>query len=210
MTAAAAAPRQPARLWGALAVAFYAVHASTHLARGHPEELLWACHLGSLLVGVGILLRSPRLNAVGFLWLCVGNFLWLLDLATGAALLPTSLLTHLGGLLVGGWGLLYFGMPRHSAWLALLGFVLLQQSCRWATPAAANVNVAHRVWAGWEEAFPSYLAYQVLLLSLGAAGFLVLEWAVRRALAPRGFLSAYVDDRVCTAPTGRNRKVGGL
>lgn len=182
MTAAASEPSAPSRVWGALAVACYLVHACTHLLAGHPEEVLWACHLGSLLVGIGILTGWPLLNAVGFLWLCVGDAMWALDLASGAALMPTSLLTHLGGLSIGLWGLSRFGMPRHSAWLAILGFAGLQQLCRWVTPAASNVNLAHDVWAGWEEAFPSYLAYEAMLLAFGLAAFLLIEWAARRTL----------------------------
>lgn len=76
------------RAWGAAACAFYATHGSFHVLRGHPEDLLWACHLGALGVGVGLLLRKPALNAIGFLWLCVGTVLWGVDLAEAVSSFP--------------------------------------------------------------------------------------------------------------------------
>jgi len=172
----------PARAWGGLALAFYAIHASHHVLRGHPEDLLWACHLGAVCVGAGLLARLPAVNAVGFLWLAVGDALWLLELAGGGELIPTSLLTHVGGLAVGALGLARFGMPRHSWWRAILAFLALQQLCRFVTPAAANINVAHAVWSGWEDVFPGYVGYQIVLLAIGAAGFFAVEWVSRRVL----------------------------
>lgn len=179
-----------ARSWGALACGFYAVHAGIHLARGHPEELLWACHLGALWVGIGLLLRQPALHAIGFLWLCVGTVLWGIGLAGGSEFVPTSLLTHVGGLFVGGLAVWTLGMPRHSWWRALLAFLVLQQTCRWLTPAAANLNLAHAVWPGWETLFPSYLGYQVILLCIAGASFALIESLTRRFTAPSAGLGA--------------------
>ncbi len=171
--------------WGALALAFYAIHGGQHLLRGHPEDLLWACHLGAVLVGLGILARSATLNAVGFLWLCMGTTLWALDLAAGGQFIPTSLLTHVGGLAVGGVGVARLGMPRNAWWKAILAFLLLQQLSRWLTPAETNVNLAFRVASGWEDVFPSHLAYLALLVGIGAVAFLTIERAARRLLEAR-------------------------
>jgi hypothetical protein len=139
-----------------LALALYAVHAAYHLRDGHPEHLLWACHLAAVFVGVGLLRASPRLNAIGFLWLVIGNALWLLDLAGGGEFIPTSRGTHVGGLALSLIALARLGMPRHAWWQAAAVFLLLQQLTRWLSPAGANVNVAFRVWDGWEGHFPSY------------------------------------------------------
>jgi hypothetical protein len=186
---AAAEPRPPARAWGVLALAFYAVHATTHLQRGHPEDLLWACHLGVVCVGAGLLGRWATANAIGFLWLCLGDVLWLVDLAAGGEFIPTSMLTHLGGLALAAYGVVKLGMPRHSWWKAILAFLVLQQICRWATPPEANVNVAFAVWRGWEELFPSYLPYLLMLMAITAAGFALLEHLARRLL-PRARVGA--------------------
>jgi hypothetical protein len=178
--ASASGRAAPARAWAALALAFYAVHAGHHLSRGHPEHLLWMCHLGVLIVGAGFALRSPALNAIGFAWLCIGDLLWLLELAGGGEFLPTSLLTHVGGLALGAFGVARFGMPRDVWWRAALAFAALQLFCRFVTPPAANVNVAHAVWSGFESVFPSYPVYAALLLAGLAAGFLAVETLGRR------------------------------
>jgi hypothetical protein len=172
----------PSRAWGALALAFYAIHAGHHLLRGQPENLLWACHLGAVCVGVGLLARLPAVNAVGFLWIATGDVLWLVDLVSGGEFIPTSLFTHGGGLALGALGLVRLGMPRHTWWRAVLAFLVLQQLSRFATPPQANVNLAHAVWPGWERIFPSTAAYQIALLAIGAAACFSVEWISRRAL----------------------------
>jgi hypothetical protein len=185
VTCAAPGAAAPHRAWGALGVSGYAVHAGYHLWQGRPEDLLWACHLGALGVGVGLLLRSPAVNAVGFLWLCVGNVLWCIDLAGGGEFFATSLLTHVLGWLLGGFGIARLGLPRRSWARALLAFLALQQLCRFTTPPVANINLAHAVWPGWEAAFASYWGYQALLLAIGAAAFLLVESGARRLLSSR-------------------------
>lgn len=166
--------------WGVLAIAFYAVHAGVHLREHHPEDLLWACHVATVLVGLGLIFRSAVLNAVGFVWLVMGNAMWLLDLAGGGAFLPTSLLTHVGGLALSIVGLRAFGFPRHVWWKSVLAFLALQEVCRWITPAAANVNVAFAVWSGWERSFPSYIWYAVMLDIVGLGAALTIERITRR------------------------------
>jgi hypothetical protein len=165
---------------GGLALVFYLVHAAGHVTAGQPSEAFWACHLGALLVGVGLLTVHPLPCAVGFLWLCVGDGFWALDLATGGELIPTSLLTHVGGLVIGGVGVLRMGMPRHAALVAIGLFFALQIASRALTDPATNLNLAHSVWAGWEGVFPSYPVYELMLLSIGFASFRALEWLARR------------------------------
>jgi hypothetical protein len=178
----AAASRRRPRL-GGLALAFYAIHASTHLRLGQPEHLLWACHLAVVLVAGGLLSGSPTWNAIGLSWILVGDALWLLDLASGAELLPTSPLTHVGGLVLAVIGVRSLGMPKGVWWQAALLLAALQLATRLLTPAEANVNVAFRVWSGWEEVFPSYRRYLASSYAILLAVFLVIERATRRLLA---------------------------
>jgi hypothetical protein len=168
------------RACGLLALAFYAVHAGTHLCHRQPEHIIWSCHVATVLVGFGFILGSPTLNAIGFLWLLIGNAAWLIDLYNGAALIPTSLLPHVGGFCLSILGLHRFGMPRHVWWKAIVGLLLLQQLSRLVTPMAANVNIAFGVWAGWETMFPSYLWFEVITFGTMLAIFCVTEAVVRR------------------------------
>jgi hypothetical protein len=151
--------------------------------RGHPEDLAWACHLGTLLVAVGFVLRARIANAIGFFWLVLGNVCWTMDLATGGEFLPTSTLTHGVGLALAIVGLRAFGLPRGAWWQAMVAFVALQQLTRWTTPSNANVNVAFRVWTGWEGTFPSYPTYMAMLWAVGLATFFVVSVVARRLLA---------------------------
>jgi hypothetical protein len=168
---------------GLLALAFYAVHTVHHLRHHQPENALWACHLASVLVGAGLVFRSPSANAIGFLWLVLGVPLWLTDLAGGAPFLATSLLTHVGGFVLALYGLALLGMPEHAWWKAIVAFVALQQVTRVLTPPAANVNLAFAVWPGWEGRFASYRSYEAMLVAAGLVGFFVVERVTRRAAA---------------------------
>jgi hypothetical protein len=48
---------------GLAALGCYAIHAGFHVINGRPEEVLWMCHLGAALVGVGLLSSSRRTSA---------------------------------------------------------------------------------------------------------------------------------------------------
>ncbi|MFL6245800.1 MAG: hypothetical protein ACJ74H_07225 [Thermoanaerobaculia bacterium] len=165
------------RIAGILPIVFYAIHAAVHLHRGQPYDLLWGCHIAVLLVGFGWILRNPTLNAIGFLWSCVGLPLWILDVATGGTFLPTSTLTHVGAFAFGYIGVRKLGMPRYASIKALASFVMLWTVCRVVTPPAANINLAVRVHDGWEPYFSSYALYFAMLLVIAAAIFSIVERA---------------------------------
>ena len=171
---------------GLLAIAFYAIHGMHHLTRGFPANLLWCCHLGALLVGLGLLSRRPTIHGVGLCWLAVGTPMWLIGLALGGNFVPTSLLTHLGGLAIGLWGARRLGMPRGVWWKAAAGMVLLHFVTRPFNPAGKNVNFAGGVWNGLEGWIPSAQVFLVLVLILCSAFFLLLERAlpVRPSVGP--------------------------
>ncbi len=167
---------------GLLALAFYAVHGAVHVREGHAEDALWACHVAAALVGVGLLGGWAALVAVGVIWLMVGEPLWVFDVATGSALQPTSLLTHVGGLIVGLIGLRHLGVPAGVWWKALLALAALQQVCRWVTPPEANVNVAFSVYPWMRPYFASYWRYCAAMLPLFGLLFFLSEVVLRKLL----------------------------
>ena len=172
------------RAAGMAALAGYGVHAGERVHAGAPEDLLWACNVGVVLIGLGLLGHDRRAGAlslaIGMCWLCFGTPLWLLAIGAGEPLIPSSALTHLGGPAVGLYGARHVDLPvgawRTATW-ALLG---LQGLCRLVTPAGANVNLVFAVSSGWEELFPSHALYFVMLTALGAATFRLCEAALRR------------------------------
>jgi hypothetical protein len=165
------------RALGLVALLCYAIHGAVHLSRGAPYNLLWSCHIAALLVGFGLLLRNPTLNAIGFLFSCLGLPLWLIDLATGGEFIVTSPLTHLGAFVLGFIGVRKLGMPRGAAVKALAALAGLWAICRVVTPPAANVNLAFRVHHGWEAYFPSFALYSAMLLVIAGTIFFGVERA---------------------------------
>lgn len=167
--------------WAAFAAfGCYAAHAAVHLARGEPYDLFWGCHIAVVLVGAGLLAGHATLNAVGLLWACFGMPIWLLYSFTGGEFMPTALLTHAGGLVLGAIGVHRLGMPRGAWWKALAAYLALWTLTRAFTPADANINLAFRVYPGWENRFSSYPIYFTTLLISGAATFAVAEQVFRR------------------------------
>ena len=166
--------------YGLAALGCYAIHAAFHLLHGRPEELLWACHFGAALVGVGLLSSSAATNGIGSLFLLMGTPLWLLDLAGGGEFYPTSCFTHLGGLAIGLYGARRLGVPSGTWWKAVVGLVALILVCRLLTPPRANINVAFSIYAGWERIFPNHAVYLMTMICLAMGYFLVCEYVLRR------------------------------
>jgi len=165
---------------GSAALGCYAVHAGFHFLNGRPEEMLWACHLGAAVVGLGLLSNSSTINGIGVLFLLMGTPLWLLDLANGGVFYPTSCFTHIGGLAIGLYGVRRMGIPPSTWWKAVVALVALILVSRLVTPPRANVNVAFSIYAGWEEVYPSYPVYISTMIVLAAGCFLLFEYLLRR------------------------------
>jgi len=169
---------------GLAALGCYAIHAGFHIFNGRPEEVLWMCHLGAALVGVGLLSSSAATNGIGTLFLCVGTPLWVMYLAGGGEFYPTSCFPHLGGLAIGLYGVRRLGLPSGTWWKAVVALMTLILICRFVTPAQANVNVAFAVYSGLEKVFPSHPVYLATMMAFAAVYFLLFEYALRRWLAP--------------------------
>jgi len=165
---------------GILAVVFFLIHAAVLVQAGESYHIIWSCHLACLLVGIGLLIRLPWLYAVGFFWLTVGVPLWLLNVITSLDFMLTSTCSHIGGIIIAIYGLRFEKMPRFSWAAATAGLVILGCISRLVTPQHANVNLSFAVWQGWEDKFPSYFWYVVMLVAIAAFTFWVLELIVRR------------------------------
>lgn len=165
-----------------MAILFYAIHAGALLYRGEPEHLLWSCHIATLLSGWALILRIPLWNGIGFLWLVVGDLFWMLYLLGGGEFMPTSVLTHIGGLVIGFYGLIRMGIRRHSWLAALVLLPLLQQITHLLTPEKANINLAFRIHSGWENLFPNYFVYMLSILMFFGMVFVLTELLLRRKM----------------------------
>jgi hypothetical protein len=106
--------------------------------------------------------------------------LWLLDLASGGELMPSSLLTHVVSPTFAILALMRVGWPPSAWWKAATSLASLLGLTRLVTPAQANVNLAFRVWPGWERLFPNHAVYLIALTALCTALFFAVERGARR------------------------------
>jgi len=165
---------------GLTAIVGYVVNAAAHVRRGTPEEVLWTCHLGALTSGVGLIGRWPLPVSVGVEWLVLGNVLWLAELAFGGEFLPTTLLTHVFGLMAGLAGLRILGVA-HGSWRVALAAVVALWAVTWVvTPRRTRVNLVHGIRPGIDRVVPSYGVYIVLVFALCAGMFAATESVLLR------------------------------
>ncbi|UQA59187.1 hypothetical protein [Polyangium aurulentum] len=147
-------------------------------------EMLFACHIASVVLALGILLRRRDLVAVGF-WFHAGVGLWgcLLDAIAAGTTTPTSVLVHVLPLVIGYGELKHREVPR---WIPLGAFGLLVGAIVLSylvTPPTLNVNMAHRVWPPVARIVPSLWASWAANLVLACVLLLVADRLLRRILA---------------------------
>ena len=175
------------RLWAYAALAAFAavVHDGGHLLRGTAHDVLWMCNVAPVLLAVGSGIRDATLVAVGTLWLGYGTPLWLLDLATGSNLIPTSVLPHVLCPVLGILATRELGVPKH-AWLhATAALVVVLLLARVFTPPESNVNLVYSVWKGWEAYFPRHDLYLAFGIATSALTFFLVERLLRVVARPR-------------------------
>jgi hypothetical protein len=172
-------------VWGSLAVAFFVVHLVWHAFLGDPENALWACHVASLLIGIGGITATPTCVVIGLLWLVVGIPLWFYHLAVGGPLVPTSLLTHFGGAAVGCVLLnKCLVAPKNASawWQASIGLVGLVILTRLTTAREANINLAFDVHGRSDTTMAEHSQYLLVIAAVVAVVFFFSELILRRVL----------------------------
>jgi len=160
---------------GLTAVGLYAAYVWRSVRLRKVENILWACHLGCLLVGIGWLAGWPLANVVGLLWLLPGILFWALYLAGGGAFTWISLFIHVGGTLLGIGGVSALGFPTGVWWKAGLAYIALMLVSRRFSRTSENVNFSIQVWQGSEKRFPSYKRYVAGLVVGAFALFYLIE-----------------------------------
>jgi hypothetical protein len=163
---------------GMTALVLYAIHEIAYVLRGQPENGLWTCNVGLIAVGVGLLIPSAICNAVGTFWMTAGFPLWIVYMLTAVDGEWTSILTHIGGLILGYIGIRRQGLPSPTwayAILALAGLILVSHPL---TSPAQNVNFSHGVYEGAQRFFSSYWTYMFALFVAFTAVFTTLQWGL--------------------------------
>lgn len=179
------------RLLGIVPLMFFTAHllfyaTDPFYASNHGvENMLWMCNVGNLVLGIGLLIGSPRVIRLAVIWLIPGLPLWVFDAIQRGGLLFTSFLTHIGGLAV---GLIVMRRVRADKWTWAYGFawyLLVQQLSRLFTSEFWNVNVAHKAYPGYEQVVSQYWQFWILTSLMVAVGLCILGFILIKLFPPR-------------------------
>lgn len=166
------------RLLGLLPLAFFAVQTIHYTRYGGVGHLLWMCNIGNVLLGIGLLLGHRELIRAAAIWTIPGLVIWIKYVLLASGFYFSTTLAHVGGITVGLIALRRVGMDRLAWVYAFAWYLLVQLAARVLTTPELNVNVAHRIQAGWESGFSSYWKFWIVLTVLVAVGL----WGIGRAL----------------------------
>lgn len=137
------------------------------------------CNIGNLLLALGLFFEQSMLIRVAIIWMVPGVAVWFLYVVPTWGMLLTgrfsyrdlfgvvsSTLAHLGGFSIGIVVLRRVGMEARAWLYAFIWYFCVQLLSRLVTPAEMNVNLSHKIQAGWEQTFSSYLRFWFVLTSL--------------------------------------------
>jgi hypothetical protein len=170
---------------GLALLAALVLHALTK-GQARLPEMLWLCHVATLLLAVGLLASARWLVATGFLiHIAMGMPGFLLDVAFGERPSPTSWLVHLLPLVAGAIALRRTGLPPRTwlaAWLTVLAMLAVSIV---ATPPALNINLVHEPWGPMKALLPGvwpvrvFHALEALCFLFGAELLFQRIWRAR-------------------------------
>jgi hypothetical protein len=165
---------------GSLSILFYILYVAYYASHNKLYNMVWVCHVGSLLVGLGLVFRKPLLNATGFFWVSIGIPLWVYNLTSGSSSVIYSYLTHWGGLINGLLGIYIMGIPKRSYIYSAIALSVFACATRFITPPGENINLIHSIWPGWETVFPSFPVFLAIIFFYCIIVFFLIEYAYSR------------------------------
>jgi hypothetical protein len=173
------------RLMGLLPLAFFLAQTVHYWRVGGMGNLLWMCNVGNVLLAIGLLFNQRELIRAAAIWTIPGLGIWIRYVLFEYDFVVSSALAHVGSIIVALIVLRRLRMDR-IAWIyAFVWYLFMQLPSRLLTDPRLNVNVAHRIQTGWENAFSSYWKFWVVLtvlvgVSLWGVGFVLsLIWPAR-------------------------------
>jgi hypothetical protein len=172
-----------------LAVAIGVLLVLHAIARG-PSQLLWACHVASCGIAIGLVFDRPRMVAAGVLFqVGTGVPAYLLDAIVNRRTYATSVLLHTVPAVVGVWALWGRPFPRRSLVPALLIHPAAMVAAYAFADPALNVMLVEQPWDATSSVLStlwmSWLVNIVLAMALTTAGWLVVRVVWRRWDDPR-------------------------
>jgi len=162
------------RLMGLLPLFFFLAQAFHYWRVGGVGNLFWMCNVGNVLLALGLFLYHRELIRAAAIWTIPGLGLWIRYVLFEYDFVISSALAHVGGIVVALIVLRRVRMDRIAWVYALVWYLFMQVVSRLVTAPVLNVNVAHRIQTGWENAFGSYWRFWIVMASLVA----VCLWAI--------------------------------
>ena len=168
------------RLLGIINLIFFLTKLISDIKRGKGGDSLWICHASNLVLSLGLMLGNSTLIRLAVLCIIPGSLFWIREMIRTKEVLTTSILSHLSGIAIGVYAISKIGISNYAWVHSLAWYLLLQQLCRFYTPFELNVNLAHKIYEGWEMFFKDYKVYWLSSTLLGTFLFWctgkVLQW----------------------------------
>jgi hypothetical protein len=156
------------RLIGLLPLIFFLAQAIHYWRVGGMGNLLWMCNIGNLVLAAGLFLGHRELIRAAAIWTIPGLALWIRFVLFEYDFVVSSALAHVGGIIVALIVLRRVRMDRMAWVYAFVWYLLMEIASRLVTDPRLNVNVAHRIQTGWENAFSSYWRFWIVMTALVA------------------------------------------
>lgn len=172
------------RWLGVPAIALFAWHLRVNQKQGTLANMFWVCNISLFSLAIGLLTRQPLIIRISAMHLLAGIPPWVYNLVVLGERIPSSFASHIGGGVVAMLATSRIRMKRALWPVALLWFLVLQQFCRFLTPAALNVNMAHEPFAGDPVIFSSYSSYR-MGITIAYAMFLWAAGSILWYLCPQ-------------------------
>ena len=132
-----------------------------------------------MLLAVGLFLNHRELIRAAAIWTIPGLVIWARYVLFEYDFVASSALAHVGGIIVALIVLRRVRMDRTAWFYAFIWYLFMQVVSLLTTDRRLNVNVAHRIQTGWENAFSSYWKFWIVMTTLAA----FCLWAIGRMLS---------------------------
>jgi len=185
-------PRKQRLRLAFLALAFFGGQAVHYWHINELGHMLWMCNIGNFLLALGLFFEEATLIRVAVVWMFPGLVVWFLYVVPTWGMLLTgrfsigqvfgvisSTLAHVGGFSVSIAVLRKVRMDTRAWFYAFIWYFVVQLLSRFLTPAAMNVNLAHRIQDGWEQSFSSYRRFWLVLTVLVGLCLWILGFVLR-------------------------------
>ena len=167
------------QLVGLLPLLIFLYRLFQYIDEGTPDWIMANCNVTLLMLAAGMLAFRRLPIRVATIWLTIGVPMWLIDAWVTQVLWVASILSHLGGWLLGLFALRSVRVTGKSWLPAAIWFFALQLVTRLTTEPKLNVNIAHKPYEFTGAWFQGYWQFWPVC----ALVVILLTWLVERWLA---------------------------